>query len=208
LSRQVEAEAGRMVETGKPPRRSSLLPGLTSAILFGAIVLAAGFIAFAKEVSSAHPPTEVRADAIVALTGGPNRIEDAAKLLSSGSAGRMLISGVNPHTTREALADLYGALDDLFRCCIDIGYEALDTRGNASEAARWVRERGFRSVIVVTSAYHMPRTLTELRRVLPEADLIPYPVESGYNLATWPRNKAVLKLLALEYGKYLLAQLG
>ena len=204
----MEAEAGRTGDARKPRRRGSLLPGLSATIMFGVIALAAGFIAFAKEVSTAHPPTEVRADAIVALTGGSNRIEDAAKLLASGSAERMLISGVNQNTTREALAQVYGALDQLFSCCIDIGYEALDTKGNADEAARWVRERGFRSVIVVTAAYHMPRTLTELRRVLPEADLIPYPVESGVNLAAWPRNKAVLKLLAVEYGKYLLAQLG
>jgi uncharacterized SAM-binding protein YcdF (DUF218 family) len=197
-----------MGDATKLRRRGSLLPGLSAAIAFAAIALAAGFIAFAKEVSTAHPPAEVRADAIVALTGGSNRIEDAAKLLASGSAERMLISGVNPHTTREALAQVYGALDQLFSCCIDIGYEALDTKGNAAEAARWVRERGFRSVIVVTAAYHMPRTLTELRRVLPETDLIPYPVESGVNLAAWPRNKAVLKLLAVEYGKYLLAQIG
>ena len=197
-----------MGEARKPRRRGSLLRGLTTTIAFGAIVLAAGFIAFAKEVSTAHPPAEVRADAIVALTGGSNRIEDAAKLLASGSAERMLISGVNEHTTREALAQIYEALDQLFSCCIDIGYEARDTKGNANEAANWVRERGFRSVIVVTAAYHMPRTMTELRRALPEADLIPYPVESGVNLAAWPRNKAVLKLLAVEYGKYLLAQLG
>ena len=192
----------------KSRRRGSLLPGLTATIAFGAIALLAGFIAFAKEVSTARPPAEVHADAIVALTGGSNRIEDAAKLLASGSAERMLISGVNQNTTREALAEVYGVLDELFSCCIDIGYEARDTKGNADEAANWVRERGFRSVIVVTAAYHRPRTLMELRRVLPEADLIPYPVESGVNLAAWPRNKAVLKLLAVEYGKYLLAQLG
>jgi uncharacterized SAM-binding protein YcdF (DUF218 family) len=202
------AEAGRMGDASKPRRRGSLFPGLTATILFGAIALTAGFIAFAKEVSTARPPTEVHADAIVALTGGSNRIEDAAKLLASGTAERMLISGVNQNTTREALAEVYGVLDELFSCCIDIGYEARDTKGNADEAANWVRERGFGSVIVVTSAYHMPRTLTELRRALPEAHLIPYPVESGVDLAAWPRNKAVLKLLAVEYGKYLLAQLG
>lgn len=196
---------GRM----RKPRRRRSLPRLAATVFLATVVaFAAGFVAFAAYVSTARPPAAPRADAIVALTGGSNRIEDAARLLDAGSAKRMLISGVNQSITPEVLARHYGRLARLFACCIDIGYEALDTKGNASEAARWVRERGFRSIIVVTSAYHMPRTLTELRRALPETDLVPYPVESDVDLARWPRSKAILRLLAVEYGKYLLAQFG
>lgn len=202
------ADAERRERVRKVRRRRPLPRLAATALLAIVVAFAAGFVVFAAHVSTARPPAAAHADAIVALTGGSNRIEDAAKLLDAGSAGRMLISGVNQSITADALAKHYGRLAGLFQCCIDIGYEALDTKGNASEAARWVRERGFRSIIVVTSAYHMPRTLTELRRALPEADLVPYPVESDVDLAKWPRNKAILKLLAVEYGKYLLAQLG
>ena len=42
------------------------------------------------------------------------------------------------------------------------------TRGNAAETAEWARAHQVRSLIVVTSAYHMPRALAELGRDLPD----------------------------------------
>ena len=147
----------------------------------------------------ATPP--VHADAIVALTGGDARLQTGVALLESGAGQRLLISGVHPDTTKEALKRrLHGGAR--FDCCADLGFNATDTHGNANEAAQWSRSHGYKSLIVVTAAYHMPRSLLEFGSVMPDVRLVPYPVEieivdpsSGWNLDT-------LRILNGEYVKY------
>jgi uncharacterized SAM-binding protein YcdF (DUF218 family) len=181
---------------------------LIGAMALAAVfVLAAGFLYFADGVARARPPGNPAADAIVALTGGAGRIEDAVTLLARGSASRLLISGVNERTSATALAGRSPRLAGFMSCCVDIGYEALDTRGNALEAAKWARQRGYDSLIVVTSAYHMPRSLAEMARVLPNVRLIPYPVTpDGQDFAGWPTDGSVFKLLVAEYLKFIVAR--
>ncbi|MFA5122249.1 YdcF family protein [Zavarzinia sp.] len=127
-------------------------------------------------------PTEVaeperRTDGIVVLTGGALRLDEAAALLADGRAGRLLVSGVSTDTQpvdiRERMA---GVPDALFQCCVDLGYRARNTVGNADEAAAWARSHGMTSLRVVTAAYHMPRSLVELRRALPGVELVAHPV--------------------------------
>jgi uncharacterized SAM-binding protein YcdF (DUF218 family) len=145
-----------------------------------------------------------RADAIVALTGGEARIPQAVKLLAQGKGRRLLISGVNPVTTREELADLAPGNRRLFRCCVDAGREARDTIGNADETSQWVRERQFKSLIVVTSSYHMPRSIAELRRTLPDVRLIPVPVQPrNVHVNAWWLHPGTLQLLLGEYVKFM-----
>ena len=191
------------------PRRSGLL---SAAALLAAIALSAfagGFVVFAERVANAHVPHRPRADGIVALTGGADRIEDAAALLGSGSASRLLISGVHERTTGGALAERSPQLARLMACCVDLGRDALDTRGNAREAGEWVRRKGYDSLIVVTSAYHMPRSLAEIARELPGVKLVPYPVNpEGRDYSGWQGDPDLFRLLLVEYTKYILARLG
>ncbi len=119
-------------------------------------------------------PPETRADGIVALTGGSQRIGDAIDLLAQGYAGRLLISGVNERTSRDEIARLNPGQRRLFECCVDLDYRARNTIGNAIETRRWIERNRFRSIIVVTSAYHMPRTLVELDHALPDLRKVPY----------------------------------
>ena len=63
-----------------------------------------------------------------------------------------------------------------FGCCIDLDYSAVNTIGNAVETRRWALGHGFRSLVVVTSSYHMPRAMLELSHQLPGVTLIAYPV--------------------------------
>jgi len=168
-----------------------------------AMALAAGFALFFSLIDirpAADPPD---ADAIVVLTGGPLRISEAVKLLMQGKGERLLISGVYSATTRSELAALSPGDDELFKCCVDIGYDAHDTIGNANETSGWAEEYGFKSIIVVTDNFHMPRSLAEIRRTLPETRLIPFPVqqESLHLEAPWSYPDT-LKLLAREYVKF------
>lgn len=181
---------------------------LPAAAALGVILLASGFVGFAEQIASAKPPPDPRADAIVVLTGGSARIDGALQLLAERRASRLLISGVNPRVSSDDLARLVGGdLRDDLDCCVDLGHDAIDTVGNAAETRSWAKQRGFSSLIVVTSDYHMPRSMTELAGAMPEMELIPFPVSNPeLRLADWWRDAPTLGLLAREYGKYLLAR--
>lgn len=163
-----------------------------------------GFILFASNAMRDEPPPPTRADGIVVLTGGEHRIEEAARLLSEGRANRLLISGVNSRNSKDDLRRVVRVSNRLFDCCVDLGYAARDTIGNASEARRWASTWHYRRLIVVTSSFHMPRSMVELSRALPEAELIPYPVlPRHYRGERWWLNPDLARKLFTEYVKYI-----
>jgi uncharacterized SAM-binding protein YcdF (DUF218 family) len=169
-------------------------------------VLAGGFLWFAFNVVREEVPLDRTADGIVALTGGASRIADAVELLASGRGRRLLITGVGPSTNSAELMRLAPDHERWFGCCVDLDYTAANTVGNAVETRRWARERGFRSLLVVTSAYHMPRAMLEISYRLPDVTLIPFPVVSGQVRAEpWWRHPGTAKLLVFEYLKFLVA---
>lgn len=163
-----------------------------------------GFVMFATTVTRDVPHPEQRADAIVVLTGGEMRIAEAARLLHMGWGRRLLISGVNPKTSRHDVVRISGLGAAEFDCCVDLGYWAQDTVGNADETKVWVEKHGFSSLIVVTSSYHMPRSLAELSIELPRTQLIAHPVtpRSLRNNAWW-LHLPTARVLAAEYIKFL-----
>lgn len=167
------------------------------------VLFIAGFFFFYNLITS-EPEDVAQADGIVALTGGEARIPVAVKLLAKGRARRLLISGVNPSTTKEELIALAPHSKALFNCCIDIGRQAQNTIGNADETHQWVEEQQFHSLIVVTASYHMPRSLAELRRALPDVELIPYPVTPrNLHIHSWWTHPGTLQLLFWEYVKFI-----
>jgi uncharacterized SAM-binding protein YcdF (DUF218 family) len=171
-----------------------------------AIALVLGFVAFVNGVATWSPPDNPRAEGIVVLTGGSARIDGALHLLAEGRASRLLISGVNPSVGTRALSGTVdNALNAMLDCCVDLGHAAQDTVGNAAETREWAESRHFTSLIVVTSAYHMPRSLAELAEAMPGVTLIPYPVSNPeLRLTEWWSNPGAFALLIREYGKYLL----
>ncbi|MEX3011427.1 YdcF family protein [Hoeflea sp. TYP-13] len=186
------------------------LAGVFLLVLALAVGLFVGsFLRFSRDVIHLEPPRKLaQADGIVVLTGGSKRIDRAVELLDRGTAGRLLISGVYPATTSGQIQRLTQAEPALFECCVDIGHDALDTIGNANEAALWVQKNGYRNVIVVTSNYHMPRSLMELRRVDEATNYIPYPVvATDLRHLQWLQQPAAIRMLAAEYVKYLAARL-
>lgn len=167
-------------------------------------LLVLGFILFATVVTRAPSPADAHADGIVVLTGGGQRIAEGARLLSEGRAQRMLISGVYRQTGKRALLKISGLPEDKFDCCVDIGYAALDTAGNADETRNWASERRYTTLIVVTASYHMPRSLAELSLALPTANLIPHPiVPKSFMTKRWWLNASLTRVLLSEYLKFL-----
>jgi uncharacterized SAM-binding protein YcdF (DUF218 family) len=175
-------------------------------VVLAAAAFGAGFLWFVNltEANDGTPPGN--ADGIVALTGGPFRINDALELLAAGRARRLLITGVNPVTRPVEISRLVPEHQRWFSCCVDIDHSA-NTIGNAVETRRWVKSRGFKSVIVVTANYHMPRAMAELAHELPDVTLLPYPVISEKMRAEpWWENPETVRLLFSEYMKYLVAK--
>ena len=163
-----------------------------------------GLAIFYQHIASIEPPKNPKADAIVVLTGGYQRIDQAVELLQNGAGQRLLISGVNPATTGNHIRLLTRSPDDLFACCVDIGHDAMDTTGNATETARWIRGRGYKSIILVTNNYHMPRSLAELERTDHGTRFIAYPVPTDVSPSELVRNPLLIRTIAAEYVKFLL----
>jgi uncharacterized SAM-binding protein YcdF (DUF218 family) len=187
-------------------RRSARIGGL--ALVLVAAVFLAGFFGFVAALERFERRPEGRADGIVALTGGAQRIGDAIDLLAQGYAGRLLITGVNERTSRDEIARLNPGQRRLFDCCVDLDYRARNTIGNAIETRRWIRDNRFKSLIVVTSNYHMPRTLVEIDHAVPGLRLVPYAVVTeGVNAERWWRSPAAARLLVSEYAKFVVGWL-
>jgi uncharacterized SAM-binding protein YcdF (DUF218 family) len=184
------------------------LPRLAAVVLavvcLGSVVLLGfGFFRFQRAISFVEPGRAPHADGIVVLTGGAQRVQDAMALLAEGRGKRLLISGVHEKTGRDEIARLTGARRAQLDCCVDLGRGARNTIGNALEARRWARANGFSSLLIVTSNYHMPRTIEEFTHVLGEVKVAGYPVVSDHT----DGESMPSRLLAVEYAKFVISRL-
>jgi uncharacterized SAM-binding protein YcdF (DUF218 family) len=179
--------------------RSAIVAAL--AVLF--VAAAVGFVGFLSQLRGAEIKPSQTADGIVVLTGGSSRVSDAMELLAGGYGKRLLISGVHPTND---VSDISRSLPDnqsLLGCCVDLDRSAVNTRSNAAETRRWARERGFKSLIVVTSNYHMPRAIAEMSHAMPDVELIPFAVVGDkWREEPWWTSGATVRLLLSEYVKY------
>jgi uncharacterized SAM-binding protein YcdF (DUF218 family) len=180
-----------------------------AALAVIALIWASGLFAFAARVQQSTPQAEPAvADGIVALTGANSneRIAAAVQLLAAHKGRRVLVSGVNRDVSREQLRTASGTVRRLYDCCVDLGFTAADTVGNARETAEWARAMRYQSLIIVTTDYHMPRAMLELRAVLrpPGVTLQTYAVPTAaLKIRHWWRSPGAARLMVVEYSKYL-----
>src|SRR5882757_8291161 len=200
--------SGPATADARPPRPVLRWIGRSTFILCAAagVLLGLGFLWFIWRVPADEVALNRSADGIVALTGGASRIADAIELLALGRGKRLLISGANRATNSNEISRLNPEFEHWVRCCVDFD-RSLNTLGNAIETRRWAKSRGFRSLIVVTSNYHMPRALAEIAHQLPEARLLPFPVVTDRQRAEpWWTSGTTAKLMFSEYVKYIFAK--
>lgn len=173
------------------------------------VIWFSGLMAFAARVQQSTPPrSPERAQGIVALTGANSnaRISTAMGLLEDGYGHRLLVSGVDRQASREDIRNVSRAVRRLYDCCVDLGFNAADTVGNARETAAWAKAMRYSSLIVVTTDYHMPRAMLELKAGLRGggARLQPYAVATpSLKARGWWRSPSAARLMVLEYCKYL-----
>ena len=158
-----------------PPRLLRRLVRVTIALCAGAVLLLAlGFFWFVSVLPTEEIKLDRNADGIVALTGGASRIVDAMELMAVKRGQRLLISGANRSTNANEISRLHPEFATIVRCCVDFD-RSLNTLGNAIETRKWAEQRNIRSLIVVTSGYHMPRAMAEIAHQLPGVTLIAVP---------------------------------
>jgi uncharacterized SAM-binding protein YcdF (DUF218 family) len=163
------------------------------------LLYALGFVLFSVSLGQPAAPTTPKADAAVVLTGGAGRVEHGLEIIRERKAARLLISGTDPLVTKADLAERNPGRGNILRCCVDLGTEAKDTRSNAEEAERWLKQHRRTSVRLVTSDWHMRRALYEFKRVLgPDYKIIADAVRTEPSFFT----------LFGEYNKYVLRRIA
>lgn len=135
-------------------------------------------------------------DAIIVFTGGENRVQSGIDLLSNNIGKKLFISGVNPDTnifdiSEQTLSDM-----DLLNCCIDLGKKADNTMENALESIDWIKNNKYKNIVIVTSNYHMKRSLFILRNFDRTINFIPHNVQSKFlqnkNITVYRKLKTII----------------
>ena len=186
---------------------SALTGRIVVLLLLLAAVWAGGLLRFVGTLPDRPEAPGRKTDAIVVLTGGPDRVAEGVRLLGEGKAPVLFVSGVGEGVTVERLLELAGdGAAPALACCIELGHAAQDTVGNAAEVAAWAADRKARSLRIVTAAYHLPRALHLLRDAAPGVEMLAHPVvPETLKLERWWRWPGTREILLSAYHKYLLA---
>ncbi len=156
-------------------RRHRSLGGVAVLALLAAIIWTTGLISFAAVIPLSVDDPETKTDAIVVLTGGSGRLDAGFRLLRDDKAANLFISGVYRGIEVRHLLDTFKEDPLGLENRVHLG-TAANTAGNADETAVWMVRNGVSSLRLVTAAYHMPRSLLEFRRALPDGAIVPHPV--------------------------------
>ena len=154
-----------------------------------------GFAVYAYMLKFSAIPS---AEAIVVLTGGAERLSTALNLLEKQKAPKMLISGVN---SKVSMGALFKKIDEKHLNQIKLGYQADNTFENALETKKWTQENNIQSILLVTSFYHMPRSLLEMRSAMQDLTIFPVSVFM-HTEQHWTYTRSAW-LLFVEYNKFI-----
>lgn len=177
--------------------------GLVALLLLVGLI---GLWRFAAAIPSEVTSPDRTTDAIVVLTGGSLRVEGGLRLLADGKAKKLFISGVYRGVDVNELLHVSRQSPDSVACCVVLGHEADNTLGNARETAQWMASEGYHSLRLVTASYHMPRSMLEFTRAMPDIEIVPNPVFPEFlQAAPWWQSRRSAVLIASEYSKYLAA---
>ncbi len=171
---------------------------LVSIIALWLVGLGIFWITIPKKPTDLHTPT----DAVVVLTGGAGRVQLGFSLMEQGLGKKLFISGVPPTVKIKDLAAVQKTPPkDSVKEATDLGHEAENTRENAQEVARWVINEKIQSVRLVTACFHIPRSILEIRKILPTLTIIPHPLEMN------TMTKKSFFFLIQEFHKYMWARI-
>ena len=172
-------------------------------IVFGSFIIwFAGFAMFNHVINHYIIDNNTKTSAIVVLTGGRYRLSKAIDLLNVNMADKLFISGVQKNIS---LSDLKRRKDINVQTKrpIKLGYNAKNTIGNAIESNTWLKQEKINSIRLVTSNYHLPRSVEEFKCQNPDLNIIVHPVFSDKVHKKWWKSWKSFNLLFVEYNKFL-----
>ncbi len=183
-----------------------IFPGWVTAAGFALVLWLAGLIWFAEGIPKAVADPDSQTDAAAVLTGSAGRLRTGVDLLARNQVKKVFVSGVYHGVDVQQILRLVRRRGPEFDCCLVLGHTADDTRGNAMETARWMALEKFTSLRLVTSSYHMRRSLLEFRRAMPGVRIVPHPTfQAEFKAQGWWNWPGTLQLVVIEYTKYLVA---
>jgi uncharacterized SAM-binding protein YcdF (DUF218 family) len=158
------------------------------------------FFGFAEAVKG-YGPVKKNADAIVVLTGGMGRADEGLRLLREGRAGVLILSGV--HADADIDSIFLNKTSKAERGKIILEKVSSSTYENAVEVNRLVARHGFKSIILLTSAYHMKRAEFIFKKILPaDVKILTHSVSTpNFDAKRWWGGGS-LALLIIEFLKY------
>ena len=163
-----------------------------------------GLVCFSYKISNFEINASQKTDAIVVLTGGRHRLAVAFNLLNKGLSDRLFISGVQKDISMKDLEKRYGATQYAGRK-ITLDKVATNTFENARETSLWIKKQDIKSIRLVTSNYHVLRSLVEFERWNSDVEIILHPVFSEKVKSSWWKSFDSFAFLAREYNKFLFA---
>ncbi len=166
-----------------------------------------GFVIFQQYIRKHQFDEITKTDAIVVLTGGTNRIFEAARLYNAGLSSMLFISGVGEDVGIKALEKQNHVRITYKRDHIYLGKEAKNTLQNAIEVSEMIRRHNLKSIRLVTSYYHMPRSVEEILKKNPDIVILEHPVYSKNVSKRWWKRPKSFFLIASEYHKFIVVYL-
>ena len=183
---------------GKSKKRLFFLCAIYSTL----ILFFAGFFCFLLYIKHLQKSENLQpADALIVLTGAPKRIDEGLKLLEKKFGKKLLISGVGRNTHKQTLIAQHGH-NELFLCCVDLGYQAHNTYSNALESIEWMKNQHYHSAIIITHDYHMPRAMLELNSLCHNIKFVPHLMHDKREQRQSLIPFKAYRLLLSEYGKF------
>ncbi len=175
---------------------------LLVSVFAGILLWVGGFAVFDAHIKKTQN-NEKKTDAIVVLTGGKNRILESFNLFNNEMADILIISGVSDNVSLKELQRQNKTVITNNSDKIFIGREAATTYQNAIEVSEIIRRNNVRSVRLVTSYYHIPRSKEEILAHNPDIEVIVHPVYSQNVSSKWWKNWNSFKLVASEFNKFI-----
>lgn len=174
----------------------ALLKGLFSLLVLFSVVLSVLFVDFVYKTFSLSR-RDVKADAIVVLTGGRGRVEEGVRLYRAGQGKMLFLIGVDPLVKKRELYKGEGAEN------VYLEKVSRNTLENAVYGRNMIMKHKVSSIKLITSRYHMKRSTILFRNALPkDVAIYPHPVDTANLKEQWWNDKGSFKLLFSEFYKY------
>ena len=173
--------------------------------LVGIIALLGGFVYFMNLISQCCPSDQkINTEAIIVLTGAKHRIETGLELLKANPSKRLFITGVDSKIRKVAsVIKIFSSISRELQNKVEFGQTATCTFENASEVKEWTESNDIHSITLVTSNYHMPRSLLVFKDAMPSQSIESYPVSSReITLDALRKDPKNILFLLKEYAKY------